>query len=352
MNNKITPQNIILLSLIIAILILGALILRPLLSIILAACIIGYISYPAYKFLRIKIKNRTIAAIIMMIAIILLITLPTLFIANSLASEAYIMYTRTKQIIVTGSMGTGYCEAKNNILCSSIGKLSEMFGDTNIKYYMQQGLEKATSALINWATGLALSIPGMILKGIIVLFILFYFFKDHKRLTDKIKMAIPLKTRYRKEIIEQINNVTYAIVFGYIIIAVIEGIIGMIGFRLFMPNSPYILWGIVIAFLALIPLVGASIIWWPAIIIQLLNQHWLLALGLAASMALTSYIDIVTRARLIGERADIHPVYVLLGVIGGIALLGMPGIVIGPVTLAILNTLVRIFAGEQVKNKS
>ncbi|MBW2992721.1 AI-2E family transporter [Candidatus Woesearchaeota archaeon] len=350
MNNKaVNMQNVMLVLMFVFTLVLAALILRPLVSTILTALIVGYIFYPVYRFLNLKIKNKTLAAIIVSVIIVLLITIPAFFIVNTLANEAYVMYTRTKQIISTGSMGTGICEGEDNLICNAAAKFNEIFADTKMRYHLEQGLARFTNSFITWAAGLALSIPIRILQGIVVLFILFYFFKDHKRVTDKLKLIVPLKSKYRKDIIKQVDNVTYAIVFGYIVVALLEGLVGVIGFRLFMPNSPYLFWGVVIAFLALIPLLGASVVWWPAIIIQLINAHFFLALGLAGCMIITFYIDTAVRARLVGDRADVHPVYVLLGVIGGVILLGVPGVVVGPLILALLNTFLKIFTENQKK---
>lgn len=349
MNNKIIKiQNIMLILLFVFTVILAGFIVRPLVSTILTALIVGYIFYPVYDYLRKKIKKDTLAAIIVSVVIVLLITIPAFFMVNTLANEAYVMYTRTKQVIVTGEIGLDFCEGKSNLFCVGFENLKESIGDTKIRFYMQQGLERFTNSVVGWATGFALAIPLKILQGLVILFILFYFFKDHKKITDKIKLMIPLNTTYRKDLINQVNNVTYAIVFGYIIVALLEGLVGAIGFKLFMPNSAYILWGLVIAFLALVPIIGASVVWVPAIIIQIINKNYFLALGLAVCMAITSYIDIVTRSKVVGEKADVHPVLILLGVIGGIMLLGIPGIVIGPLTLALLNTFLRIFTGQKI----
>ena len=74
-------------------------------------------------------------------------------------------------------------------------------------------------------------------------------------------------------------------------------------------------------------------------------------MGLIGCMVTTSYLDIITRSRIIGEKANVHPVYVLLGVIGGVALIGIPGVVIGPLTLALLNTFLKIFIRDEVNSK-
>jgi predicted PurR-regulated permease PerM len=177
----------------------------------------------------------------------------------------------------------------------------------------------------------------------------FYFLKDHDRIIEKMKLIIPMKLEHRKDIMKKVDDVIYAVVFGNIVVALLEGIIGMVGFWLFLPNSTYLFWGIIIAFTAIIPMIGAGIIWLPAIIIQIMNQNYFSVIGLALCWMVVAYIDTFTRAKVIGKRAKIHPVYTLLGAIGGIAVFGIIGVVIGPLTLALFDTFLRIFTEKKVK---
>lgn len=346
---KLTPQNLILISLFALIIIVAALTVWPLITTILAAFIIGYVFYPVYNFINRKLKNSNLAAIIVIIIIVLLLIVPAFFMVNTLAKEVYTVYTKTKQFVAAGSLGSAYCEGKSNLLCGILEKLNEIFGDTSIRFYIQDGIERATSYMINWATNFAFSVPMKIAQGIIILFMVFYFFKDHEMIIEKMKLIIPLKLEHRKYIMKKVDDVIYAVVFGNIIVALLEGIIGVIGFWLFMPNSTYLFWGVIIAFTALIPMIGAGIVWLPAIIIQLVNQNYFGFIGLALCWMIVAYIDTFTRAKVIGRRAKIHPVYILLGAIGGIAFFGVIGVVIGPLAIALVDTFLKIFTEKGLK---
>jgi predicted PurR-regulated permease PerM len=348
---KITPQNIMLILILITLVILAAFIIKPFITTILAALIIGYICYPLYKAVNKRIKNNTASSILICIFIILLIITPSFLIIHALTKEAAVFYIKAKDIIEKYESDGNHCNNNTNPACTLINAASNLLKNQNLKNYLKDGLEKITSALIRWATGFALAIPLKILEGLMIIIIIFHFLKDYDKFIEKLKMFIPIKIEHRKHITKQIHNVIHAVIFGYIIVAIIEAVIGMIGFRLFVPDSSYILWGIVIGFTALIPLIGAGIVWMPAIIIQLFNHHYLLAAGIVLCWTATSYIDTITRAKIIGDNAKIHPLLVLIGAIGGIALIGTIGLVIGPLTLALLDTLLKILMNKGAENR-
>jgi predicted PurR-regulated permease PerM len=346
---KLTPQNIILISLFVLVLAVAAMTLWPLVTTILTAFIIGYVFYPVYCFINKKLKKSNLSAIIVVIIIVLILIVPSFFMINTLAKEVYTVYTKTKQFVVAGSLGSEYCEQNSNMLCGAISKFNEMFGDTNVRYYAQEGIEKVTTNIINWATDFAFSLPMKIAQGIIVLFMVFYFFKEHDRIIEKIKLVLPMKMKHRQDLMKKIDDVIYAVVFGSLLVALIEGAIGVLGFWLFMPNSTFIFWGVVIAFTALIPMVGAGIVWLPAMIIQLFNHNYFGFIGLMLCWIVVAYVDTFTRAKIVGNRAKIHPAYIVLGVIGGIALFGVIGVVIGPMVLALVDAFLKIFTVKEAE---
>ena len=109
-------------------------------------------------------------------------------------------------------------------------------------------------------------------------------------------------------------------------------------FFIFGVSSP-IIWGLIIAFLAFVPFIGGALIWIPAVLIKVLNGKPKIAFGIAIGGLVISYIDTFIRPRIIGSKAAIHPAIILLGLLGGLKLMGIPGIIIGPIILSLLLNL-------------
>jgi len=185
----------------------------------------------------------------------------------------------------------------------------------------------------------------------------FFLFRDGKILIDKVERIMPLKDKYRKHVFEKLNNMTYAVIYGSIIIAIIQGTLGGIGFLIFGLPSP-LLWGMAMIFASLIPYIGSSIIWFPASLILILDGYVSLEttpiikgiLLILYGIFVVSTIDNILKPKIIGSKGGLHPVLVLLGVVGGLKFLGFIGLIIGPIILAMLVTFINIYEEEKDKN--
>ena len=165
---------------------------------------------------------------------------------------------------------------------------------------------------------------------------------------------MPLKSKYRKHVFKKLNDMAYAVIYGSIIIAIIQGALGGIGFLMFGLPSP-ILWGIVMMFASLIPYVGSSLIWLPASLILIFSGYvnsdsTLMVKGILFilyGVFIIGTIDNILKPKIIGDKGGLHPVLVLLGVVGGLNLLGFIGVIIGPIVLAMLVTFIGIYEEEK-----
>ena len=146
----------------------------------------------------------------------------------------------------------------------------------------------------------------------------------------------------------------HAIVYGSIVVALIQGTLGGIGFWIVGIPSP-ILWGILMSLFALIPMVGTGIIWVPASLGMAAYGYlsgdtvmvWK-AIGLFIyGVFVIAGIDNVLKPKIIGERAHVHPVIILLGVLGGLKFFGIVGFAVGPLILAIFITFLEIYEYEK-----
>ena len=203
-------------------------------------------------------------------------------------------------------------------------------------------------------SGLKDSIPIFILHLFILLFVMFFLFRDGKVFVDKIERLLPLKVRYRQHIFKKLSDMTYAVVYGSIIIAMIQGALGGIGFFIFGLSSP-LLWGIVMVFAALIPYIGSTIIWFPAALMLIFNGYINLETTLMIKgILLMIYgifvigtVDNILKPKIIGDKAGLHPILVMLGVVGGLSLFGFIGVIVGPIILAMLVAFVDIYEEEK-----
>ena len=328
-------------------------ILRPFISTILAAIVISYVSYPLYKWLNKKLNKKTISALITIIVVVLVITTPSVFAANALSKEIFAGYLIAKQYLATGA-NTIKCET--NVLCGFMKAVG--ISEPSFTNFISDSLGKATATIFNKLTIYIISLPKIIANIFIALFLAYYLLKDGNKILPYAKSIIPLKTENQDKLIRRFNEVIYAVVYGNVIVAVIQGVLTSIGFFLLGVPSPLI-WGIVTMFTSLIPFLGAFVVWMPAAVFLIVAGYSsgdgaVLLRGLGVMLYgffFISSIDNILKPRIIGGRANLHPARVLIVVISGLAAFGIIGIIIGPVIIALATSIIQMASrNKAIKN--
>ncbi|MBR9692155.1 AI-2E family transporter [Candidatus Woesearchaeota archaeon] len=325
------------------IIVLAIMIILPFLTPILTSFILAYIFYPIYKWLNKKIKRKNIAALIVSLILILLLVVPISFILFNLSREASVGFIILKQKVLKPGLFEGRCEG---LLCSVFGYFKDITGRPEVKFYIEDSFKKISSQVAESTFNFAFSLPARIVEILLTFFFTFFLLRDGPDIVKRIEKAVPLKEKDKKEIIEQIHDVIYAVIYGFFVIAIIEGALGAITFKFFGVASP-ITWGIIIAFLTFVPFIGAAVIWVPAMIIQIMNGSIGNAVGILVGGSIIAYIDTFIKPRVIGGRAAIHPAITLIGLLGGLKLIGFVGIIIGPIVLSLFILLVRMLSNRK-----
>ena len=299
---------------------LSYLVVKPFISAILTSFILAYIFHPLYKKMLEYTKNKTLSSIAITLFILLLILLPLIFIGKLVAVQAYDFYHQGN-------------------LADMITYFESFFGNTEAYSYFLNGISIVTNLVNKWVSDFLISFPKLMLNFFIILFLAFYLFKDWDKLYFYVEKLLSIKQKER--IVNHIKYTTNAIVYGFFSTAILEGIIATIGFLIFgIPNAFFL--GLLTIILIILPLVGAAVVWIPAAIWLVYKGKLLLALLFAIySLVFVSSIENILRPKLIGDKALIHPAIMLIGILGGLALLGFIGMVIGPLLLSILYILIK-----------
>lgn len=210
----------------------------------------------------------------------------------------------------------------------------------NISSYAEQGLSWVIQNL-----GAAFSGIASLFLSLFIFFIALYFFlRDGIRLKHTLMHLSPLKDSYDEIVSSRIILAVNSVIKGNLTIALLQGMLTGIGFTIFgVPNS--VLWGAVAAIAALIPGLGTGLVFLPTIIYMLVTDNTVSAIGLTIwGVLAVGLIDNFLGPRLIGSGIQLHPLLVLLSVIGGITFFGAIGVFLGPLSLSLLFALLSIYA--------
>ena len=327
--------------------ILSFLVIKTFIVSIVTACVLAYLFYPVYIWLRKKIKSRYISSFLVVVLIALLAALPVAIVINSLLSEARSTVDYLRQEFNSEGRLELSCQDKNNTVCEVVRPMENMPFGMEIKQYILTLLKGMTTKITAFFSG--------IVDFFIALFIVFFLLLDGPALVKKLESVLPLRKRYEKRIIATFNDTTHAVVFGSIITALLQGSVAAAGYYLIGGIDSALLLGLLTAFFALIPYLGTAVVWLPlsAYIFFVGVSYGLpaqmfrgIGLFLFGSLVVGT-IDNFLKPKIIGDRAHINPVIVLLGVLGGLKLMGLIGIIVGPLILAITINLIDIMKIER-----
>jgi len=322
---KNTPKLLVL-GMVLLIITLSFFIIRPFLIAVISAAVLAYLCYPVYRLIYKKIPRKSVAACLVIAALLLLVAVPAYYIV-------YGLYNETKIILQNYSY--------NTFLHALSPEISSL---------LTEGMKKMIAFFATKASEFIFSLPSLFLNFFILLACLFYFLKEGPEIFEKLEFLLPLKPQEKQLFHREFQGVASGVVYGALLTGIIEGVLGAIGFYLFGISSP-ILWGLIMFILSIIPGIGTPVIWIPAGIIKLVQGNLFAGIGiLIYGSILMVVVELFLKNRIIIHKSRVHPLLILLGVFGGLKFLGFVGIIIGPLVLGLLVPFIRSFLHQNPKS--
>ena len=322
-------------------------ILAPFLSSIIWAMLLAIVFYPLFpKLQRLLEKRELLSALLMTLLVLIVIVLPFSLLMASLAGEAVDLYHQVEEMIETSQLQT-YIEKMKEIpvfkwILAGLGQHID-FSQANLLPLLLKNLNQISTFIFNQTTTLLKGFSSFVVGFFFTLLALYYFFKDGSRLFARLKEIVPLPSKQRDLLIQRFKDMIYATIYGGLLIAMIQGLLGGLSFWVLGLPSP-IFWGTAMALLSFIPIGGTALIWVPAAIILLIEGailKGLLLLGLGVFVI--SMMDNLLRPFFISSRTNIHPLLLFFAVLGGVRAFGLIGFVAGPLVATLFLTLIEIY---------
>jgi len=320
--------------LLLGVVVLVGFIFYPYLNVFIVSLVLAVMFRPMYAKLREMLGGRgVLAAIISTIIAFAVLLGPVAFIGTRIFTEAktlYISLARGGDIF--DSFGVRNLEANIRAIAPHL--------NVDLQTYIRQ----AIGWIVQNAGATISTASNVVLGTFLSIIILYYFFKDGHRLRGMLLRLSPLPNHYDEEIITRLSQTVNSIIRGSLVVAIIQGILTGVGFAIFgVPNA--VLWGSIAAVAALIPAVGTSLVAIPAIIFLFVSGSIPQAIGLLIwSGTAVGLIDNLLGPKLIGSKARIHPVLILISVLGGIQFFGPIGFLAGPLAVSLLLSLFHIYS--------
>jgi predicted PurR-regulated permease PerM len=336
------------LLLVIAVSLAFAWILLPYSGAVLWATVLAIVFAPLYRRLSASMRRkRTLAALATLAIILMIVILPLTLVGGLLIQEGLIVYDR----IQSGELNFGgYFQDVFAALPSWVTELLDRFGLTNfgaMQERLSSGLMKASQFLATQALSIGQNTFDFIVNLFIVLYLLFFLLRDGDGLSRRIRDAIPLRVEQQRDLVNKFTTVIRATVKGNIVVAIVQGALGGLIFWLLGVRAP-VLWAVLMAFLSLLPAVGAGLVWFPvALYFLVTGAMWQGIVLIAYGVLVIGLVDNVLRPILVGKDTKMPDYVVLIATLGGMAIFGLNGFVIGPVIAAMFMAAWDIFSASR-----
>ena len=324
---------------------LFVLLLRPFLGAIFWACAISIIFNPLQLRLRKHLgdKPNRIALLTLLICVVIVV-IPLLLIGTTFVQEGLALYQRIDTGEIKPSTWLAQLSAAFPIVPEWLDKLGLDF--SSVRDSLAQGAAAAGKLMAEKALGAGQITFSFIINAALMLYLTFFLLRDGRKLIELMIKALPLGDARERKLFTKFAEVTRATVKGNLVVAIVQGTLGGLIFWALSLPSP-LLWGVVMAFLSLLPAIGAGLVWLPVAIYLYASGNWAKASILAAFGALViGMADNVLRPLLVGRDTKLPDYLVLFSTLGGLSLMGINGFVIGPLVAALFLVLWDIFMRE------
>lgn len=305
----------------------------PFLGAITWAVVLSILIAPAHRRLEERLPYPSLAAMLSTIAAAVVVAVPVLFVAQQLIGEAANAAVFVEKMLRSSAWRAAIDDSPR--LAAIAAWLEERLD-----------LAGAAASLAAWLTGRSTSFlraSATQLAGFVLTFyFLFFFLRDRGRILALIDALSPMSAAETRLLVGRFSETVDATIFGVIVVAIVQGTLGGLMFWWLGLPLPMV-WGLVMGLLAIVPVLGAFVVWIPASLFLALDGSWGKAFILAAWGGLiVASIDNLLYPMLVGNRLKLHAVPALVAAIGGIILFGAAGLVLGPAVIVMTWALVDI----------
>lgn len=311
----------------------------PFLSALTWALALGVLCAPIQRRIESVVKPRGMAALVSVLGIALVLVVPAVFLGQQLVAEA-----EKGRDVVVAQVDSGDWQRLLDGSPKMAAGVRRVIGQIDVP--------GTISTVAAWLTNAAASaVRGSVVQAIDALmtfYLLFYFLRDREAILGTLRTLSPLSDSEMDRACTSVADTVHATIYGTVAVAVVQGALGGLMFWWLGLPGP-VLWGLVMAALAIVPVLGAFIVWVPAALLLVLAGSLGKALILAVwGGVIVAGIDNVLYPILVGNRMHLHTIPSFMAIVGGLFVFGAAGLILGPVTLVLTLRLLEVWRARSV----
>ncbi len=300
--------------------------------------VLAVIFYNVYRRFRVWLRGRDgVAAGITTLLVVLFVLVPLALLTLAMVEQAISVYKQIDSGEYSGAVVFDYVDTRLPRVADALSEFG--VSTTDLRTKLNTAVGQAGQFLANWAIGFGSSLLNVIIQFTLVIYLLYFFLLDGKRIQRALIRTIPMGNNRERTLFERFALVARATLKGTLIVAFVQGAIGGVLFAVLgIPAA--LLWGVAMMLLALLPVGGSAIVWVPAAIIMFIQGNIGAGIAIVVVGALIiGLVDNLLRPLLVGRDTHMPDYVVLISTLGGIAMFGLSGFVVGPTVAALFITV-------------
>ncbi len=319
-----------------ALIVLFFFLVKPILMSIITGILLAFVFSPVYDWLHKKTSSRNLSASIISAFLVLIIILPFWFFMPVVIDQSFGIYQAAQTFDFVTPLKTIF---------------PGLFASEGLSNEIASTLHSFTTKIANYILNLfgeiILNLPTIVLQFLVMAFTFYYVLRDKEELLTYIQSLLPFSKEVEHKLFEYSKGITYSVIYGHVIIGLLQGIIVGLGFYLFkVPNALFLT--LVAVILGILPIIGTTIVWLPASIYILVSQGTIPAFGVAIFGLLSNFVEEFLRPIIIARKTQINSALILIGMIGGVFLFGILGVILGPLIMGYLLILLEVYRNKRM----
>lgn len=325
------PAMVILSGLMLILIVVLALIAQPFVPALVWSLTLAVMFAPVERRLRARTGSPSLAAAITLLLAAIMVVIPVTLVASALLREIIAGAQTYGALFSPAALRQAWPEA-----AAFLGRFDQWFE-------LEQVVQFATTRLGEFSGQVVQQSASGLVTLLLTFYFLFYLLRDKASALAALQRLVPLNAAEFHELVAKTSQTVFASVYATAAVAALQGLLGGLMFWVLDLPAP-IFWGVVMGLLAIVPFLGAFVVWVPAALGLALAGDWGSAVVLTVwGTLVVGLIDNIVYPILVGQRLSLHPMVSFIAIIGGLVLFGAHGIVLGPLVVALAQALLHIW---------
>lgn len=292
---------------------------------------------PLQRWLETRIKWTSLAALASVLTIGLVVVVPATFVGQRLVMQAAAGAEKVEKRVASGEW---------RHFLTDHPRLSALVDMVDRQIDLPGSVRTFTTSLTNVTASIVKGSVAQLFDFALTFYLLFFFLRDRRVAIRSLRALVPITEVEMDHLLQRVSDTIFATVYGTLVVASVQGLLGGLMFWWLGLGAP-LLWGVVMALLSVVPVLGAFVIWIPLAGFLALEGSLGKALVLTLwGLLVVGTIDNLLHPLLVGNRLKLHTILAFISLVGGLVVFGPAGLILGPVTLTVTLVLLEVWTGR------